>query len=53
MRREYGREKYKLQYQGKTLTRDLKKKVDKKQSKVILLSIIAIAKDGRATDSEE
>lgn len=34
MRREYGREKYKLEYQGKTLSRDLKRKIDKKESKV-------------------
>lgn len=34
MRREYGREKYKLEYTGKTLSRDLKRKIDKKESKV-------------------
>ena len=30
-RREFGREKYKLEYQGKTLNRDLKRKIQKKQ----------------------
>lgn len=30
MRREYGREKYKLEYEGKKLNRELKKKIDKK-----------------------
>jgi hypothetical protein len=35
MRREYGREKYKLEFQGKKLERDLKKKIDKKESAVI------------------
>ena len=32
MRREYNREKYKLEYQGKTLNKDLKKKIEKKES---------------------
>jgi hypothetical protein len=30
MRREYNREKIKLEYQGKTLQKDLKKKIEKK-----------------------
>ena len=32
MRREYNRDKYKLEYQGKNLNRDLKKKIEKKES---------------------
>ena len=32
MRREYNREKYKLEYQGKTLNKQLKQKIDKKES---------------------
>ena len=34
MRREYNREKLKLEYQGKTLQKDLKKKIEKKESPV-------------------
>lgn len=30
MRREYNREKIKLEYQGKTLQKDLKRKIEKK-----------------------
>jgi len=30
MRREYQREKMKLEFQGKTLQKDLKKKIEKK-----------------------
>jgi len=36
MRREYQREKMKLEYQGKTLQKDLKKKIEKKESGVRL-----------------
>ena len=38
MRREYNREKLKLEYQGKTLQKDLKKKIEKKESPVPLPS---------------
>ncbi len=34
MRREYNREKFKLEYNGKQLQKDLKKKIEKKESKV-------------------
>lgn len=34
MRREYQREKMKLEYQGKTLQKDLKKKIEKKEPAV-------------------
>jgi hypothetical protein len=34
MRREYGREKIKLEYQGKTLQKDLKRKIEKKEPAV-------------------
>jgi len=34
MRREYQREKMKLEYQGKTLQKDLKKKIEKKEPPV-------------------
>lgn len=36
MRREYTREKLKLEYQGKTLQKDLKKKIEKKQPAVFM-----------------
>lgn len=36
MRREYQREKMKLEYQGKTLQKDLKKKIEKKEPPVPL-----------------
>jgi hypothetical protein len=34
MRREYGREKIKLEYQGKQLQKDLKRKIEKKEPAV-------------------
>lgn len=34
MRREYQREKMKLEYQGKALQKDLKKKIEKKEPAV-------------------
>lgn len=34
MRREYQREKMKLEYQGKTLQKELKKKIEKKEPAV-------------------
>jgi hypothetical protein len=34
MRREYQREKIKLEYQGKTLQKDLKRKIEKKEPAV-------------------
>jgi hypothetical protein len=35
MRREYNREKIKLEYQGKTLQKDLKRKIEKKEPAVL------------------
>ena len=37
MRREYQREKMKLEYQGKTLQKDLKRKIEKKEAPVLIL----------------
>jgi hypothetical protein len=34
MRREYNREKIKLEYQAKTLQKDLKRKIEKKEPAV-------------------
>ena len=36
MRREYQREKMKLEYQGKTIQKELKKKIEKKEPAVPL-----------------
>lgn len=36
MRREYQREKMKLEYQGKTIQKELKKKIEKKEPAVQL-----------------
>jgi uncharacterized protein YvpB len=44
MRREYNREKIKLEYQGKTLQRDLKKKIEKKEPVVIFTSCSKLKK---------
>jgi hypothetical protein len=38
MRREYQREKIKLEYQGKTLQKDLKRKIEKKEPAVYPLT---------------
>lgn len=38
MRREYQREKIKLEYQGKTLQKDLKRKIEKKEPAVHLFT---------------
>jgi hypothetical protein len=38
MRREYQREKIKLEYQGKTLQKDLKRKIEKKEPAVLIIS---------------
>lgn len=37
MRREYQREKIKLEYQGKTLQKDLKRKIEKKEPAVLMI----------------
>lgn len=39
MRREYNREKIKLEYQGKTLQKDLKRKIEKKEPAVLALPL--------------
>ena len=35
MRREYQREKMKIEYQGKTIQKELKKKIEKKEPAVL------------------
>lgn len=42
MRRQYAREKYKLEFEGKKLQKDLKKKIEKKESAVSFTFISAI-----------